>query len=72
MITISNSERDRAVRYLRILAGIYTAMQHSGDRSPRTEDSARLVMRLARSLQRKKPQPRHHSQTNINISINEQ
>lgn len=67
MITISNSERDRAVKYLRTLAGIYTAMQRGGDHSPRIEDSARLVMRLARKLQHK--QPLAHNKTNIHISI---
>lgn len=51
MVTISNEQRDQAVRYLQALADL-----ESGNQSTRVANLVRLARRLAKQLEKKKKQ----------------
>lgn len=52
MISISNSDRDKAVEFLRAYASI---LQESGMRTTKQENARRLVLNLAKKMERKQP-----------------
>lgn len=52
MISISNADRDKAVEFLRAYASI---LQECGMRTTKQENARRMVLNLAKKMERKQP-----------------